>query len=108
MGILDEIKTSAPAAVGALSVIALLFLIVVLLAIYIRASNDAYDKRWQSKQGIPSKLQTGKSGTFYLALSVGLVVLIALSGFVGWKVIDGLVGDSPESSTVQTETSEER
>lgn len=108
MSILDGIETSAPAIVVMVVILVIFLVVAAGLGIHFAATKDDLNKIRQSKFGVPPELQTGKSGTFYLALSVGLVVLIALSGFVGWKVIDGLVGDSSESSTVQTTAPEER
>lgn len=108
MNILDGIENAAPIAAMVSLVVAIVAVIIVLAFIGFRAAKNASYKRWQSKQGIPSKSQWGKSNTFYRTVAVGLVALIALGGVFGWKVITGLVGDSSGTSTVQTSEVEER
>lgn len=108
MSILDGIETSAPIAVAVFSIIAVLVLIVVLLVIYFRASNNAYHRRRQAKQGILPESQLGKSRAYYFWPILALIVIVALGPLIGWKLVGAISGDSPESSTVQTETSEER
>lgn len=106
MNILDEIETSAPTAVVVISVVAVLFLVAVLLIIFLNAAEDAAHKRWLSKKGILPESQQGKSGTRYFVPILVLIVTIALGLLIGSKVGGVISGDSPKSSTVQTEEPE--
>lgn len=108
MNILDGIENAAPIVAMVSLVVAIVAVIIVLAFIGFRAAKNASYKRWQSKQGIPSKSQWGKSNTFYRTVAVGLVALIALGVFVGCKAGEVLVGDSSGTSTVQTSEVEER
>lgn len=108
MNALDKIETSAPAIV-VMAVILVIFLVIATgIGIHFAATKDDLNKIRQSKFDVPPEEQTGKSVTFYRVVAVGVVVLIALGGVFGWKVITGLVGDSSGTSTVQTTEVEER
>lgn len=108
MNALDKIETSAPVIV-VMAVILVIFLVIATgIGIHFAATKDDLNKIRQSKFDVPPEEQTGKSVTFYRVVAVGVVVLIALGGVFGWKVITGLVGDSSGTSTVQTTEVEER
>lgn len=108
MSILDGIETSTPTAVAVFSIIAVLVLIVVLLIVCVITAENADHKRRLSKQGILPESQLGKSRAYYFWPILALIVIIALGPLIGWKLGEAVSEDSPESSTVRTETPEER
>lgn len=108
MSILDGIKTSTPTAVAVFSIIAVMVLVAVFLIAFVITAENADHERRLTKRGILPERQLGKSRAYYFWPILALIMIIALGPLIGWKLGEAVSGGSPESSTVQTETPEER
>ena len=105
MHILAETEISGPSAVMVLFIAVAVLSLVGLIMIYLLAIRDASYRRWQAEHGIYPESQGGEPSSFFAMLIVAVsIAFVAI--FLGYAMLRqsgvGLVGDSSETSTVQT------
>ena len=109
MHTLAETETSGPPVIVIATIVALGLIIMGCLVICIAGTQELSRKRRQSRAGISPEFQErGESVSFYLMLILGVIIsFVGIAAFpAAQDVGEGLVGDSSESSAVQTEDPE--